>query len=382
MTPLYIAEEYPNVFETENNDASCCDSRLYEHGLLRPADVKIGVAGPFTGPNATYGAQYWKGASQAVADINAAGGIKGEKIVLVQGDDACEPKQAVAVANRLVDEAKVSAVVGHFCSSSTMPASEVYDEAGILTITPGSTNPQITERGMKDIFRMCGRDDQQGAIAANYMLDVLKAKKIAVIHDKDTYGQGLADATRAALAKRGTKEVLYEGLSRGEKDFNATVTKIGALKPDVVYFGGCHPEAGPLVRQMREQGVQAKFFSGDCIVTEELVTAAGGPQFTNGVLMTFGQDPRTLPDGKAVIEKFRASGFEPEGYTLYAYASIQAIAAARNAVGTDNAKASDWLKSHDVETVMGKKARDGKGDLKVSDYVVYQWDDKGKYHQL
>ena len=278
------------------------------------ADVKIGVAGPFTGPNATYGAQYWKGASQAVADINAAGGIKGEKIVLVQGDDACEPKQAVAVANRLVDEAKVSAVVGHFCSSSTMPASEVYDEAGILTITPGSTNPQITERGMKDLFRMCGRDDQQGAIAANYMLDVLKAKKIAVIHDKDTYGQGLADAT--------------------------------------------------------------------CIVTEELVTAAGGPQFTNGVLMTFGQDPRTLPDGKAVIEKFRASGFEPEGYTLYAYASIQAIAAAWNAVGTDNAKASDWLKSHDVETVMGKKAWDGKGDLKVSDYVVYQWDDKGKYHQL
>ncbi len=229
--------------------AGCMSMAFYAQ-----ADVKIGVAGPFTGPNATYGAQYWKGASQAVADINAAGGIKGEKIVLVQGDDACEPKQAVAVANRLVDEAKVSAVVGHFCSSSTMPASEVYDEAGILTITPGSTNPQITERGMKDLFRMCGRDDQQGAIAANYMLDVLKAKKIAVIHDKDTYGQGLADATRAALAKRGTKEVLYEGLSRGEKDFNALVTKIGALKPDVVYFGGCHPEAGPLVRQMREQG--------------------------------------------------------------------------------------------------------------------------------
>ncbi len=219
--------------------AGCMSMAFYAQ-----ADLKIGVAGPFTGPNATYGAQYWKGASQAVADINAAGGIKGEKIVLVQGDDACEPKQAVAVANRLVDEAKVSAVVGHFCSSSTMPASEVYDEAGILTITPGSTNPQITERGMKDLFRMCGRDDQQGAIAANYMLDVLKAKKIAVIHDKDTYGQGLADATRAALAKRGTKEVLYEGLSRGEKDFNALVTKIGALKPDVVYFGGCHPEAG------------------------------------------------------------------------------------------------------------------------------------------
>lgn len=346
------------------------------------ADITIGVAGPFTGPNATYGAQYWKGATQAAADINAAGGIKGEKIVLVQGDDACEPKQAVAVANRLVDEEKVSAVVGHFCSSSTMPSSEVYDEAGVLTITPGSTNPQITERGMQNMFRMCGRDDQQGVVAANYILDVLKAKKVAVIHDKDTYGQGLADAMRAALAKRGTKEVLYEGLSRGEKDFNALVTKVGALKPDVVYFGGCHPEAGPLIRQMREQGVEAKFFSGDCVVTEELVTAAGGAQFTNGVLMTFGKDPRTIPAGKAVIEKFRAAGFEPEGYTLYSYGSIQAIAAAYNAVGKDNEKASAWLKSNNVDTVMGPKAWDGKGDLKVSDYVVYQWDDKGKYHQL
>ncbi len=346
------------------------------------ADITVGVAGPFSGPNATYGAQYWKGASQAVADINASGGIKGEKIVLVQGDDACEPKQAVAVANRLVDQSGVSAVVGHFCSSSTMPASEVYDDAGIINITPGSTNPKITERGMSHLFRMCGRDDQQGVIAANYMLDTLKAHKIAVIHDKDTYGQGLADATKAQLEKRGVKAVLYEGLSRGEKDFNALVTKIGSLQPDVVYFGGCHPEAGPLVRQMREQGVQAKFFSGDCIVTEEMVTAAGGPQYTQGIYMTFGNDPRQIADGKAVIEKFRASGFEPEGYTLYAYASIQALAAAYSAVGKNNEKASAWLKSHAVATVMGNKAWDSKGDLSVSDYVVYQWDDKGKYHQL
>lgn len=347
------------------------------------ADIVIGVAGPFSGPNATYGAQYWKGASQAAEDINAAGGINGEKITLVQGDDACEPKQAVAVANRLVDQSHVAAVVGHFCSSSTMPASEVYEEAGIISITPGSTNPLITERRMTGVFRMCGRDDQQGAVAANYMFDKLKASRVVVIHDKDTYGQGLADATRAALKTHGTNAILYEGLSRGEKDFNALVTKIGALKPDVVYFGGCHPEAGPLVRQMREQGVEAKFFSGDCVVTEEMVTAAGGPQYTKGVLMTFGNDPRTIPEGKAVIDKFRAGGFEPEGYTLYAYASVQAIAAAFNAVGgPDSAKASEWLKSHSVDTVMGKKAWDSKGDLKVSDYVVYQWDDKGHYHPL
>ena len=151
----------------------------------------------------------------------------------------------------------------------------------------------------------------------------------------------------------------------------------------MVFFGGCHPEAGPLVRQMREQGVQAKFFSGDCIVNEEMVTAAGGAQYTNGIYMTFGKDPRLIPDGKAVIEKFRAGKFEPEGYTLYAYASVQAIAAAFKATkGTDSAKASEWLKANPVDTVMGKKAWDSKGDLKVSDYVVYQWDDKGKYKEV
>ncbi|WP_131864672.1 branched-chain amino acid ABC transporter substrate-binding protein [Biostraticola tofi] len=347
------------------------------------ADVVIGVGGPFSGPNATYGDQYWRGATQAAQDINAAGGINGEKITLVQGDDACEPKQAVAVANRLVDQSHVAAVVGHFCSSSTMPASEVYDDAGIISMTPGSTNPQITERDMPGIFRMCGRDDQQGLIASNYIIDKLKAKRIAIIHDKDTYGQGLADATRGELNRRGVKEVLYEGLSRGEKDFNALVTKIRSANPEVVYFGGCHPEAGPLVRQMREQGVTARFFSGDCIVNQEMVTAAGGAQYTKGVLMTFGKDPRQIAEGKAVIEKFRASKFEPEGYTLYSYASVQAIAAAFKATGgTDSAKASQWLKAHSVDTVMGKKAWDGKGDLKVSDYVVYQWDDKGQYHEV
>lgn len=350
---------------------------------LALADVVIGVAGPHTGANASYGEQYWRGATQAAEDINAAGGVNGEKITLVKADDACEPKQAVAVANRLVDSDKAVGVVGHFCSSSTMPASEVYDEAGIIAITPGSTNPQITERGLTGMFRMCGRDDQQGIVAGDYLVDKLKAKKVAVIHDKDTYGQGLADATKAQLAKRGIEPVLYEGLTRGEKDFNALVTKIRAAGADVVYFGGCHPEAGPLVRQMREQGVNATFVSGDCVVTDELVTTAGGPQYTKGVLMTFGADPRQIPEGKAVIEKFRASGFEPEGYTLYSYASVQTLAAAFNAVGsTDGAKASEWLKGHSVDTVMGKKAFTEKGDLQVSDYVMYEWDDQGKYHQL
>lgn len=350
---------------------------------LALADIVIGVAGPHTGPNASFGEQYWHGASQAADDINAAGGINGEKITLIKADDACEPKQAVAVANRLVDQDKAKAVVGHFCSSSTVPASEIYDEAGIIAITPGSTNPLITERNQAAMFRMCGRDDQQGVVAADYIVNVLKAKKVAIVHDKDTYGQGLAGAAKTQLNKLGVTEVLFEGLTRGEKDFNALVTKLRASGAEVVYFGGLYAEAGPLVRQMREQGLTAKFMSGDGIFTEDLLTTAGGPQYTKGVLMTFGADPRKSPDGQAVIAKFRANGFEPEGYTLYAYASIQALATAFNAVeSTDSAKASAWLKSHPVQTVMGSKEWDAKGDLKVPDFVMYEWDDKGKYQQL
>ncbi|WP_339448625.1 ABC transporter substrate-binding protein [Pseudomonas sp. EA_5y_Pfl2_R50] len=347
------------------------------------ADVKIGVAGPMTGANAAFGEQYMKGAQAAADAVNAAGGVNGEKIVLVKGDDACEPKQAVTVAKDLTNQ-KVAGVVGHFCSSSTIPASEIYDEAGIIAITPGSTNPQVTERGLSAMFRMCGRDDQQGIVAGDYIVDVLKGKKVVVLHDKDTYGQGLADATKAQLEKRGVKPVLYEGLTRGEKDFSTIVTKIRGAGADVVYFGGLHPEAGPLVRQLREQGLKdVKFMSDDGIVTDELVTTAGGPQFVDGVLMTFGADPRMLPDSKAVVDAFRKAGTEPEGYTLYAYASVQALAAAFNgAKKNDGEAAAKWLKANPVKTVMGEKAWDAKGDLKVSDYVVYQWDKDGKYHQL
>lgn len=347
------------------------------------ADVKIGVAGPMTGANAAFGEQYMKGAQAAADAVNAAGGVNGEKIVLVKGDDACEPKQAVTVAKDLTNQ-KVAGVVGHFCSSSTIPASEIYDEAGIIAITPGSTNPAVTERGLSAMFRMCGRDDQQGIVAGDYIVDVLKGKKVVVLHDKDTYGQGLADATKAQLEKRGVKPVLYEGLTRGEKDFSTIVTKIRGAGADIVYFGGLHPEAGPLVRQLREQGLKdVKFMSDDGIVTDELVTTAGGPQFVDGVLMTFGADPRMLPDSKTVVDEFRKKGTEPEGYTLYAYASVQTLAAAFNGAKSNKGEeAAAWLKKNPVKTVMGEKTWDAKGDLKVSDYVVYQWDKDGKYHQL
>ncbi|MBF0627870.1 MAG: branched-chain amino acid ABC transporter substrate-binding protein [Magnetococcales bacterium] len=345
--------------------------------------IKIGVAGPLSGPQAAFGEQFWRGAEQAAKDLNAQGGINGDTIELVKGDDACEPKQAVAVANRLVDFDHVSAVVGHFCSSSTIPAFEVYAEAGILSMTPASTNPMVTERNLPTVFRSCGRDDQQGVVGAEFVVKQLKAQRVAVLHDKDTYGQGLADSMKAHLATLGQKEVLYEGLTRGEKDFNALVTKLRSVQADAVYFGGLHSEAGPLVRQMREQGLHVPLISGDGIMSETFVTSAGGPKFVDGVFMTFGADPRKIPAGKALVETFRKAGYEPEGYTLYSYATVQAIAAAMRATHSkEGNKLAAWLKANPVETVMGSKSWNDKGDLKISDYVMYRWTTEGKYEEL
>lgn len=347
------------------------------------SDVRIGVAGPFTGANASFGEQYMRGAQAAADEINAHGGVNGEKIVLVKGDDACEPKQAVAAANRLVDQDNVVAVVGHFCSSSTIPASEIYADAGVLMVTPASTNVNVTERGLTNVFRLCGRDDQQGIVAADYLVNTLKLNEIAVVHDKSTYGQGLADATRAEMSRLGIKEVLYEGITQGEKDYNATVTKIKQTGAQAVFFGGLHSEAGPLVRQMREQGVDAVFMSDDGVVTNEFVITAGGAKYVDGVLMTFGADPRLNPASQNAIQFFKKAGYEPEGYTLYAYASMQTIAAALNgAKANDGEKASQWLRTNAVDTVMGRKEWDTKGDLKVSDYVVYEWSGDGQYTQV
>lgn len=350
---------------------------------MAQSTLKIAVAGPMTGGIATFGEQMRRGAQQAVDDVNKAGGINGKLLELVVGDDACEPKQAVALASRLVEQDKVVAVVGHFCSSSTIPALDTYAEANVLMLTPAASNPKVTERKLPSIMRICGRDDQQGVVAGDYIIDKVKAKKVAIIHDKDIYGKGLADATRAHLNKRGLKEVIYEGLTRGEKDFNALVTKIKGAGVDLVYFGGLSAEAGPLVRQLREQGVKAVFMSDDGIAEKSFAISAGGNDNAKGVLMTFGRDPRNNPASQSVVAAFRKASYEPEGFTLYTYAAVQSVAAAlkgsKTTGGEDLAK---WLKGHTVQTVMGPKAWDANGDLTVADYVVYEFKADGTYAQV
>lgn len=336
------------------------------------AQVKFGVGGPITGPNAATGAQMKNGTQQAADDINAAGGILGKKISVDFGDDVSDPKQGVSVANNFVGDG-VKFVIGHYNSGVTIPASEVYHENGILEITPASTNPTVTERGLWNIFRTCGRDDQQGRVAGAYILKHYKGKKIAFVNDKTTYGKGLADETLKTIKAGGMKEVLNEGINTGEKDYSALISKIKQSGADLVYFGGLYTEAGLIVRQMRDQGVKAPLMGGDGITSDEFATV-GGPGVV-GSLMTYGPDPRNRPEAKAVVAKFRAKGFEPESYTLYSYAGVQIIAqAATAAKSLDPKKVAEKMHSGmNFKTVIGDIAYDKKGDITRLDYVVYIW---------
>jgi len=336
------------------------------------AQIKLGVAGPITGGSAAFGAQLKNGAEQAVEDINAAGGILGQKLTITVGDDRADPKEGVSVANKFVGDG-VKFVVGHFNSGVTMPASEVYQENGILEITPAATNPRVTERNMWNIFRTCGRDDQQGAVAGAYILKNFKGKRIAVVHDKTTYGQGLADVTKATISKGGLKEVLYEGVNVGEKDYSALVSKIKASRADLVYWGGLHDTGGLILRQMRDQGVKAPLMGGDGITDDEFAAIAGPG--AEGTLMTYGPDPRKRPEAKDAVAKFRAKNFEPQAYTLYSYAAVQIIKqAAEAAKSLDPKKVAEQMKSGmKFKTVIGDISYDKKGDVTRLDYVVYVW---------
>jgi branched-chain amino acid transport system substrate-binding protein len=343
-------------------------------------DVTIAVAGPMTGEYSAFGRQLKNGAEMVVADMNAAGGVLGKKLTLDIEDDACDPKQARSVAEKLAG-AKVPFVAGHYCSSSSIPASEAYADGNVLEITPASTNPLFTERKLWNVARVCGRDDQQGAVAGDYIAKNFKGKNIAILNDKSTYGKGLADETKKALNKAGVMEKMYESYNQGDKDFNAIVSRLKQQNIDLVYVGGYHTEAGLIVRQMRDQGLKTILMSGDALADKEYASITGPAGA--GTLFTFGPDPRNKPTAKAIVEKFRAKNIDPEGYTLYTYAAFQVWSQAVAKAGTlDPKKVMDTIKAGSWDTVIGKMEYDAKGDIKQIDYVVYRWDDKGSYAEI
>ena len=355
------------------------------------AQVKLGIGGPITGGSAAFGAQLKMGAEQAAEDINKAGGVLGKQITTEVGDDVSDPKQGISVANKFVGDG-VTWVVGHFNSSVSIPASGVYNDNGLLQITPASTNPGLTDPDPKtgqskwNVFRTCGRDDQQGGVAAKFLLEHETGKKIAFIHDKKAYGKGLVDETKKALNAGGVKEVLYETINPGEKDYSAIVSKLKAAGADIVYYGGEHTEAGLLVRQMRDQGMSTILMGGDGIASEEYAQI-GGPA-SEGTLMTFPPDPRLNPSAASVVKAFEAKKFNPETYTLYSYAAVQVMKQAADAAKSvdPEAMAKVMHSGMTFKTVVGDIAYDKKGDITRADYVVYRWqkgpDGKITYKQL
>jgi branched-chain amino acid transport system substrate-binding protein len=340
----------------------------------------VAVVGPITGQYASFGAQMKNGAELAVADINDAGGVLGKKLDLSTGDDACDPKQAVAVANQMTATG-VKLVAGHYCSGSSIPASKVYADGDTVQISPASTNPTFTDqRAGPNIYRVCGRDDQQGGVAGKYLASNFADKKIAFVHDKTAYGKGLADETKKAMNGAGKQEDLYEAITAGEKDYSALVSKLKQAAIDVVFFGGYHTEAGLIIRQLRDQGMNTILMGGDALITQEFWSITGDAG--EGTLITFSPDPRKNPAAAEVVKRFKDKGIEPEGYVLYSYAALQAWKqAAEKAKSVERDEIVKALNDTEFDTVIGKFKFNEKGDPNLPPYAVYRWSD-GTYEQI
>jgi branched-chain amino acid transport system substrate-binding protein len=344
------------------------------------AQIHIATAGPMTGEYAAFGEQMKSGAEQAVADINKAGGLLGQQLTLDVGDDACDPKQAVSVANQFASKG-VKLVAGHYCSGSSIPASKVYGEEGILQISPASTNPKYTDEGSWNTFRVCGRDDDQGKVAGAYLATHFKNEKIAILNDNSAYGKGLADETQKALHANGGMEVLAAAYTPGEKDYSSLVSRMKQAGVTVIYVGGYHTESGLIIRQAKEQGMKATLVGGDALVTNEFWQIAG--EAGAGTLMTFPPDPRLMKSAADVVKEFKAKNIDPEGYVLYTYAAIQVWADAVKKIGsTDPKKVAAALKaSGNWPSVLGPISFDAKGDTTGGGYVFYIWKN-GSYAEM
>ena len=342
------------------------------------ADISIALAGPLTGPEASLGEQMRFGAEQAITDINAAGGINGEKLVLQEMDDVCDPKQAVAIANKITNEG-IKFVVGHACSGSSIPASKVYNEENILMITPTSTNPSLTDAGFKNVFRTCGRDDQEATVQATYVLKHMKGKKVGILHDNTAVGRDLAEQFKKNLNLGGVEEVLFDAYTPGEKDYSGLIAKLKQYDVQILIVGGYHVETALITRQAKLQGADIQIIGDDDLATPEFWSITGDAG--EGVLMTFYPDPHKHKEAKTFIDELHKAGHEAEGYTFYSYAAIEAIAEGIRRAGKDPIKVAVALRQQPVKTIIGTLGFDAKGDVTGQSYIIYRWHN-GKYEEI
>ncbi len=332
--------------------------------------LKIGLAGVQTGPDGEIGTAPIRGSQLAIDEWNAKGGVLGMKIEAVTRDDEGKANQAVAVAQELV-AAGVKAVVGHFNSGCSLPASEVYHQAGIVQITPASTNPQVTERGFKQTFRMCGRDDQQGDVSAKFAFDSLKVTQVAVIHNKTAYGQGIGEVFRKTFEAKTGKVTLFDGLASEEMDFRATISAIQKSGAQAVYWGGMYNQGGPFYNQLRQAGFKGAFLGGDGIYDNELIKTVGAK--ADSLFITFGPDFFHSEVAKPFLAAFKKKfNQEASGYTIYGYdAANTLLQAIQKAQSTDADRISEALRSQSWKGLMGDAEFDQKGDLKKANFVIW-----------
>ncbi|MEP4770920.1 MAG: branched-chain amino acid ABC transporter substrate-binding protein [Roseibium sp.] len=339
------------------------------------AEIRIAVAGPMKGQFGQFGAQMQAGAEQAVADINAAGGLNGEQLVLDIVDDGCNETQAVAVANQLIGKG-VRLVAGHFCFGASMLASEIYSKAGIVQISPATTLPNYTEmRPGPGIYRLAPRDDHQAQVAGALLTEEFADETIAILHDKTAYGKALADAVKTEINDLGKSESLYQGFDSGQSDYRILVSRLALENVGVVFLGGYHPEAGLIKLEMDRQGQKnVTLIGGDTLMNEEYwsVTGAAG----NGTLMTHPQDPRDLAEAQSIVRVLEEAEKSSEKYALSTYAAIQAWSqAVETAQSIEFDAVTGALDEGEFFTILGDFSFDEKGDSSLPGYVVYEWRD-------
>ena len=341
--------------------------------------VKIGHVGPLSGQIAHLGKDNENGARMAIDALNAKGmTIGGRKIKFVlQGeDDGANPQQATAAAQKLAD-AKVHGVIGHLNSGTTIPASKIYNDAGIPQISPSATNPKYTMQGYKGAFRVVANDGQLGGALGRYTASDIKAKRIAIIDDRTAYGQGVADEFAKAAKAAGLTIVGRQYTTDKATDFNAILTAIKGKSPDLIFFGGMDAVAGPMLRQMKQLGIEAKFMGGDGICTEQLPSLAGAGMSDGQVVCA--EAGGVEANQKKIVEKFRDDyqkkfGIEVKLYAPYVYDAVMVmVAAMQKANSAEPAKYLPELAKISYNGVTGKIEFDARGDIKNGLLTLYTY---------
>ena len=361
--------------------AACSKEPAPASGDNGPLIVKIGQASPLTGAQAAIGKDNENGARLALEDANAEKikiGGRDVSFELVSEDDQADPKQGTLVAQKFVDS-KVNAVIGHLNSGTTIPASKIYSDAGIAQISPSATNPTYTHQGFKTAFRVMANDEQQGKALGKFAVETLKVKSVAVIDDKTAYGEGLANEFRKYVEANGVKVVGAEHTDDKSVDFTAILTNLKAKKPEIVFYGGMYPQAGPMVAQMKKLGIDARLLTGDGGCAIEFLNLAGDAASGNYCSLP-GVPLDKMPGGAKFAEHFKTRFNVPiQQYAPNAYdAAMVVVEAVKRAGSADPEKIITELPKTDYNGVTSKITFDEHGDIKNGAVTVYQYTASGK----